>query len=232
MSDGKTTTEAAPKQATPKPMPEKVTGGKLREEVVKAITAIDNGPKVLKLYMEMCARCGTCADQCPVYQGEPTDLRNPVLRSDLIRSVFKKHKTTSGKLFGRMVGAEDFDGDMQKFVDAFYECTGCRRCATFCPMGIDNSVITRKGRAMGDVLGYTPERLHKVVQISLETGNTDGANTAAMKETVRFLEEEIEEECGVKVRIPYDDIGADIFFVPPSGDLLVNPDAVMGIAKV
>ena len=45
----------------------------IRKSVIDAITSIDNGPRVLKLYMEMCARCGTCADQCPVYQGEPTE---------------------------------------------------------------------------------------------------------------------------------------------------------------
>jgi [DsrC]-trisulfide reductase subunit K len=204
----------------------------LRQKVIDACNGIDNGPRVLKLYMEMCARCGTCAEQCPVYRGDPTELRNPAKRSDLIRSVFKKHKTTSGKLLGSMVGANDFDGDMQTFVDAFYECTGCRRCATFCPMGIDNSIITRKGRAIADVLGHTPERLQKVVQISLETGNTDGAGLVAFTESVKFLEEEIKDDCGIDVKIPYDQVGADVFFVPPSGDLLVNPEAVMGIAKV
>jgi Fe-S oxidoreductase len=210
----------------------KITGDGLRESVINACKGIDNGPRVLKLYMEMCARCGTCSDQCPVYQGEPTTLRNPVVRSDLIRSVFKRYMTTSGRIFGKMAGAEDFDGDMQKFVDAFYECTGCRRCATFCPMGIDNSVLTRKGRAMADTLGWTPERLQKVINISLETGNTDGATKIAFTQAVEFLEEEIKDDCDIDVKIPYDQVGAEVFFVPPSGDLLVNPEAVMGIAKV
>ncbi|MFH1892807.1 MAG: (Fe-S)-binding protein, partial [Candidatus Zixiibacteriota bacterium] len=210
----------------------RVTGGALREAVVNAISGIDNGPRVLKLYMEMCARCGTCAEQCPVYKGDPTELRNPAVRTDLIRSVFKKHKTLSGKLAGPIVGANDFDGDMDKFVNAFYECTGCRRCATFCPMSIDNSVVTRKGRAIADGLGYTPEQLQKVVAISLETGNTDGASEAAFKDVVAFLEEEIKDECGIDVRIPYDKAGAEIFLVPPSGDLLVNPEATMGMAKL
>ncbi|MCP4583281.1 MAG: (Fe-S)-binding protein [candidate division Zixibacteria bacterium] len=210
----------------------KVEGNGLKQAVVNACKTIDNGPRVLKLYMEMCAKCGTCADQCPVYQGEPTDLRNPVIRSNLIRSVFKKYSTPSGKLFGPLAGAEDFDGDMKKFVDAFYECTGCRRCATFCPMSIDNSVITRKGRTIADNLGYTPDRLMKVINISLETGNTDGANIVAFQQSVEFLEEEIKDSCGLDVKIPYDVVGADVFFVPPSGDLLVNPEAVMGIAKI
>ncbi|MBU8934009.1 MAG: (Fe-S)-binding protein [candidate division Zixibacteria bacterium] len=211
---------------------QKTTGSKINEEVTSACRSIDKGPRVLKLYMEMCAKCGTCAEQCPVYKGGPTDLRNPVLRSDLIRSIYKRHETMSGKLLGKAVGAEDFNGDMQQFVDAFYECTGCRRCATFCPMSIDNSVITRKGRAIADKLGWTPENLQKVVAISLETGNTDGASKVAFTESVKFLEEEIKDNCGIDVRIPYDEVGADVFFVPPSGDLLVNPEAVMGIAKV
>ncbi|UCD18265.1 MAG: (Fe-S)-binding protein [Candidatus Zixiibacteriota bacterium] len=232
MSDSPIIREKAVKAPAVEPDEKATTGPALRKQVTDACKAIDNGPRVLKLYMEMCARCGTCAEQCPVYQGEPTELRNPARRSDLIRSVFKKHMTVSGKVFGPLVGGRDFDGDMQRFVDAFYECTGCRRCATFCPMGIDNSVITRKGRAIVDKLGWTPERLQKVIDISLETGNTDGANQAALKETARFLEEEIADDCGVEVRIPYDVAGAEIFFVPPSGDLLVNPEAVMGIAKV
>jgi Fe-S oxidoreductase len=211
---------------------EQIKGPALRQAVIDAVTGIDNGPRVLKLYMEICARCGTCADQCPVYQGDPTELRNPVKRSDLIRAVFNKHKTFSGKALGKLVGAEDFDGDMDKFVEAFYECTGCRRCATFCPIGIDNSVITRKGRAIADKLGYTPKRLMDVIDISLETGNTDGAGIVAFEEAIKFLEEEIKDDCGVDVKIPYDVVGADVFFVPPSGDILVNPEAIMGIAKV
>jgi Fe-S oxidoreductase len=232
VAQSRTSEDKTSKPAKPSAFREKVTGEGLRQSVIDACKGIDNGPRVLKLYMEMCARCGTCADQCPVYQGDPTKLRNPVIRTDLIRSVFKKYKTTSGKLFGSLAGAEDFDGDMEKWVTAFYECTGCRRCATFCPMTIDNSVVTRKGRAVADALGYTPDRLQKVVQISLETGNTDGAGEVAFTQAVEFLEEEIKDDCDIDVRIPYDQVGAEVFFVPPSGDLLVNPEAVMGIAKV
>ena len=220
------------KQDTVKTVEKVEDANELKQKVVNACKAIHKGPKVLKLYMDMCVRCGTCAEQCPVYKGEPTLLRNPSKRSDLIRGIYKKYQTPSGKIFGSLVGAEDFNGNMKEFVDAFYECTGCRRCATFCPMGIDNSVITRKGRGLADTLGYTPEQLIKVIEVSLKTGNTDGANEAAFKETVKFLEEEIKDDCGIDVRIPYDVVGADIFFVPPSGDLLVNPEAVMGIAKV
>ena len=99
-------------------------------------------------------------------------------------------------------------------------------------MGIDNSVITRKGRAVVHSLGLTPQRLLDVTRVSLETGNTDGCTVAGFKEAISFLEEEIKDECGVDVRIPVDQVGAEYFYVPPSGDVLVNPEATMGIAKV
>jgi len=203
------------------------------EEVIKAIKAIDNGPKVLKLYMEMCARCGTCASQCPVYYGKTDTKYNPVVRSDLIRNLHKRYNTTSGKVLGGLVGAKDVDlKELEGWVDSFYSCTGCRRCATYCPFGIDNSVITRKGRAILDKLGLTPETMKRVVQISLETRNTDGASAEAFKAAIDFLEEEMKDEHGVDIKIPVDVVGAEYFYVPPSGDVLVNPEATTGLAKV
>lgn len=211
---------------------EKVMGQELHKMVVDSIKSIKNGPKVLNLYMDVCARCGTCAEVCPVYRGGPTELRNPVVRSDFIRGIYKKYMTTSGKLLGSAVGASDFDGDMKKWVDSFYECTGCRRCATYCPFGIDNSVITRKGRGIADAAGYTPDTMKKVVQTSLETCNTDGASPEAFKAAIDFLEEEMKDEHGIDIKIPVDVVGAEYFYVPPSGDVLVNPEATTGIAKV
>ncbi|MHC4695428.1 MAG: 4Fe-4S dicluster domain-containing protein [Planctomycetota bacterium] len=124
-----------------------------KEKVVAAISAIRNGPRPLRMYMEMCAKCGTCASVCPVYFGKSEKRYNPVERTDLIRRIYRKYNTTSGKLFGRLAGAEDFDpADLKDWQSFFYECTGCRRCASYCPFGIDHSVVTRKGRAILDQL--------------------------------------------------------------------------------
>jgi Fe-S oxidoreductase len=202
------------------------------EEVLNDVESIDGGPKVLKLYMEMCARCGTCAVQCPVYYGSPEKRYNPVVRSDLIRSIYRRRRTTSGKIFGALAGARDFQpSDLENWVKEFYACTGCRRCATYCPFGIDNSVITRKGRAILDKLGLTPETMKRVVRISLQTRNTDGASPEAFKAAIEFLEEEMRDEHGIEIKIPVDVVGAHYFYVPPSGDVLVNPEATMGLAK-
>ena len=205
----------------------------VKEKVVDAVKAIKKGPRAMRMYMEMCAKCGTCASACPIYFGKSEKRYNPAERTDVIRRIYRKHCTLSGRLFGSLAGAKDFDpADIDEWEKIWYECTGCRRCASFCPFGIDHSVITRKGRAILDQLGRTPKTMQKVVQISLETGNTDGANAAAFKAAVEFLEEEMKDEHGVDIKIPVDVEGVDYFYVPPSGDVLVNPEATMGLAKV
>ncbi len=74
--------------------------------------------------------------------------------------------------------------------------------------------------------------MKKVVEISLETGNTDGASKQAFIAAIDFLEEKMKDEHDVDIKIPVDVVGADYFYVPPSGDVLVNPEATMGVAKV
>jgi len=224
----------APPEHAPVPgkEPVKITKEKA-DEILNAIKAIDGGPKALKLYMEMCARCGTCSKVCPICYGSDDKKYNPPLRSDIIRSIYKRHKTISGRLLGPLVGAGDFNpDDLQKWVEDSYACTGCRRCAAYCPFGIDNSVITRKIRGILDNAGLTPDTMQKVVDISLRTRNTDGASPEAFKAAIAFLEEEMQDEHGIEIKIPVDVIGADYFYVPPSGDVLVNPEATMGLAKV
>ncbi|MEW6746177.1 MAG: (Fe-S)-binding protein [Planctomycetota bacterium] len=205
----------------------------LKDKVVDSIKGIRKGPRPLRLYMEICAKCGTCAKECPVYYGSPERSLNPAQRSDLIRRLYQKHCTVQGRI-GALFNGRNGLGmkELEAWSKAFYECTGCRRCATFCPMGIDNSVVTRKGRAILDQLGMTPKTMQRVVQISLETGNTDGASPQAFLSAIEFLEEEMKEEHDVAIRIPVDVAGAEYFYVPPSGDVLVNPEATMGVAKI
>ena len=210
-----------------------INGAQARSAVRQGIEAIRKGPRALRMYMETCAHCGTCASVCPAYYARPEKHYNPVERSDLIRRVYKRHCTPAGRLLGRLAGAESLDSaDLERWAQMFYECTGCRRCAMYCPFGIDNSVVTRKGRALMDKIGLTPAAMQKVVRISLETGNTDGASDAAFRAAIEFLLEEMRDEHGVEIPIPVDVVGAEYFYVPPSGDVLVNPEATMGVAKV
>lgn len=210
-----------------------VEATKSREHVLNKIAAIKNGPRAMRLYMEICAKCGTCALQCHISRESGEKRLNPAARADLIRGLYKRYNTTSGKWFGNWVGAREFTPDeLEAWEKELYECTACRRCAQFCPYGIDNSVIIRAGRTILNELKMTPKELMRTMEASAKTGNNDGATKEAFLANIRFLEEELKEETGMNIKIPVDKKGAEIFFVPPSADCITAPDSLIGIAKV
>ena len=81
----------------------------VKEQVVDSIKAMKDGPRAMRMYMEMCVKCGTCASVCPVYYGKSEKRYNPAERTDLIRRIYRKYNTVSGRVFGKVSGAEDFD---------------------------------------------------------------------------------------------------------------------------
>lgn len=204
-----------------------------KEHVLKKIQALKDGPRAIRLYMEICAKCGTCSLQCHISQASGERRFNPAARADRIRGLYKKYNTTAGKFFGALVGARELtDEELEAWEQEFYECTACRRCAQFCPYGIDNSVILRTGRVILNELKRTPKELMRTMEASAQTGNNDGAAPEALMASVRFMEEELEDETGIAIRIPVDQSGAEILLVPPSADCLTLPESLMGCAKV
>jgi Fe-S oxidoreductase len=187
----------------------------------------------LDIYLGTCAKCNNCAEQCQVYQtsGDQRDL--PAWRSDLLRKVYKKYFTRSGKLFGSLVGAKALtEEDIDDMVDAFYRCTMCRRCGVNCPLAVDNALITRVGRVLLASLGFVPKNMTVSVKAQLgEAGNTSSIPKAAFIDTLDFLEEELAEEAGIPIPIPRDVEGAEYFFAAPVSDYIMEADTLMGIAK-
>ncbi|HQH99626.1 MAG TPA: (Fe-S)-binding protein, partial [Spirochaetota bacterium] len=58
-----------------------------------------------RLFMETCARCGACADKCHFFLGTGDPRNMPVLRAELLRSVYRGEFTLAGKIFGKLIGA-------------------------------------------------------------------------------------------------------------------------------
>jgi Fe-S oxidoreductase len=77
---------------------------------------------------------------------------------------------------------------------------------------------------------YTNEIIGKVYSV----GNNLGLPPKALRNTLEGLEEEIEEDTGVKVRLPLDEKGADILLVTPSADFFASPhmEGLIRYAKV
>ena len=57
-----------------------------------------------RLFMDICVRCGACADKCHFYLGSADPKNMPVLRAELVRSVYRRYFTASGRLFRGLAG--------------------------------------------------------------------------------------------------------------------------------
>jgi Fe-S oxidoreductase len=201
------------------------------QKIIDQIKAIKKGPRVMQLYMELCAKCGVCAEQCHVARTMPERRTNPAARSDLIRKQYKRYGNRWGQVLKGIGAARDIEGDeLLTWQRDFYECSGCRRCAKFCPFGIDNSIITRKGRAVIHALGKSPFMMSETQRISDETGNDEGQTYKSFVDACQFLVEEVKDEWDIDVEIPIDKKDADILFIPASADLISFPETHMGVA--
>ena len=56
--------------------------------------------RTLEVFMDICVRCGACADKCHFFIGSGDPKNMPVLRAELLRSVYRKDFTTAGKILG------------------------------------------------------------------------------------------------------------------------------------
>jgi Fe-S oxidoreductase len=177
-----------------------------------------------KLFMDTCVRCGACADKCHFFIGSGDPKNMPVLRAELLRSIYRKDFTALGKVFGKLAGGRELTEDVIKeWFYYFFQCTECRRCSVFCPYGIDTAEITMMGRELLGLLGLYVNWVIEPVANCFKVGNHLGIQPHGLKDTLEFMAEDIEEATGIKVDIPINKKGAEILFVTPSGDFVADP---------
>ena len=177
-----------------------------------------------KIFMDTCVRCGACADKCHFFLGGGDPKNMPVLRAELLRSIYRKDFTAMGKIFGKLAGGRPLTEDVIKeWFYYFYQCTECRRCSVFCPYGIDQAEITMMGRELLGLLGIYVNWVIEPVANCFRTGNHLGIQPHGLMDTLEFMAEDIEEATGLQVDIPMNKKGAEILFVVPSGDYVADP---------
>jgi Fe-S oxidoreductase len=177
-----------------------------------------------RLFMDLCVRCGACADKCHFYLGTGDPKNTPVLRAELIRSVYRRYFTASGRLFGPLAGARDLTEDVLKeWFYYFHQCTECRRCSVFCPYGIDTAEITMIGRELLNLVGCNIQWIVEPAANCDRVGNHLGIQPHGFKDSLDFAADELEELTGIRVQIPINRKGADVLFVVPSADYFGSP---------
>lgn len=178
----------------------------------------------LKIFMDICVRCGACADKCHFFIGGADPKNMPVLRAELLRSVYRKEYTLAGKIMGKISGARELTIDVLKeWWYYFFQCTECRRCSVFCPYGIDTAEITIIGRELLNLIGLNTEWISAPVANCYRTGNHLGIQPHAYKDMIDFFVEDIEDITGVNVAPDMNRKGAEILFITPSGDVFADP---------
>jgi Fe-S oxidoreductase len=189
--------------------------------------------KALRVFMDICVRCGACTDKCQFYLGTGDPQNFPVARAELLRKVYRRYFTPGGRMMPGLNDAADFDEEMlQKWYTYFYQCSECRRCSVFCPYGIDTAEITMAAREIMASIGVSTKYVTEVVAKVYEQGNNLGIPPAAWKDNCEFLEDEVEEEVGKRIPFPVDDYGAEVLLVPPSADNFANTDTMIGYGKL
>jgi len=204
-------------------------------EAFEVVLKYTNYRAIFDMYSRTSTKCGRCSVTCPVYQvtQDPKDI--PCYRTHILLNIYQRYFTMGGWIKAMVFGNGSLmDDDIDYLIDSLYRCTACRRCTLECAMGVDHALMTHIGRYILSEMNMQPRALQVATRAQLEgeTGNTSAIPVPALINNIEFLEEEIEEDKGIKVTFPVDKEGADYFFVCPVSDYMMEADTLMGNAVV
>jgi len=177
-----------------------------------------------RLFMDICVRCGACADKCHFYLGSSDPKNMPVARAELMRSIYRRYFTFTGRMFGSLAGGRELTEDVIKeWFYYFYQCTECRRCSVFCPYGIDTAEITMMGRELLNLIGCNTNWVLEPAANCFRVGNHLGIQPHGFKDSLDFAADEAAEITGLDFEVPINRKGAEVLFVMPSADYFGTP---------
>jgi len=170
------------------------------EKVIKRVLKGESGAR-LKAYVETCIHCGLCSEACHYYLSHDNDPRySPVgkIKQTLWQMLKKKGKV---------------DADFIKRASeiASTECNTCKRCAMYCPFGIDIAYMILTVRRICHLLGVTPLYIQDTAHSHAATMNQMWVKDDEWIDTLQWQEEEAQAEIPT-LRIPLEKEGADIMY--------------------
>jgi len=195
-----------------------------KEIILKGLKERLDKFRSLRIFMDVCVRCGACSDKCHFFIGSGDPKNMPFLRAELLRSVYRNDFTAAGKILGKFSGSRELTVDVIKeWFYYFYQCTQCRRCSVFCPYGIDTAEITILVRELLNLIGINIDWVITPVANSFRTGNHLGIQPHGFKDSIEFAVDDLEEITGIRVDAPINKKGAEVLFITPSADYFGDP---------
>ncbi len=189
----------------------------------------------LMLSLEYCAKCQTCGEACPAFEmSGRKDIYRPTFRSDVLRKIVKKYLSPGGKILAAFRG-HDIDLNWEtiaRLAELAYRCTLCRRCTMVCPIGVDNGLINHELRKVfSQELGIAGAEIHEKGSVKhLQFGSSTGMVKAAVVDIIEYLEDDIEEKTGKRIKIPVNKKGADVLLLHNAGEFMSWPENPMAFA--
>ncbi len=177
--------------------------GLTREKITRVINQVIKGETGarLKLYVETCIHCGLCSDACHYYLSHD---KNPLF------SPVGKVKQTMWEMLKKK-GRVSPDFIKKASIIASTECNVCKRCAMYCPFGIDIAYIMLIVRRICHLLGVTPLYIQDTAHSHSATMNQMWVKDDEWIDTLQWQEEEAQAEIP-SLRIPLEKEGADIMY--------------------
>ena len=202
-----------------------LTEGKI-EEVIKSVLANETGAR-LKTYVDTCIHCGLCSEACHFYLSYDNDPRySPVGKvKQTMWEMLKKKGRVSPEFIKNAA------------VISHTECNLCKRCAMYCPFGIDIAYIMSVVRRNILRLGVTPLYIQDTAHSHAVTMNQMWVKGDEWPDTLQWQEEEAQAEIST-LRIPLDKEGADIMYsvIAPEpkfqAQLIYQAAVIMDVAGV
>lgn len=169
-------------------------------QVVSQVLNSSTGARALA-YKQACVRCGMCAQACHFCISHDLDpTYSPV----------GKAKQTLWEMIDAQghVSAECIERAARI---AFTECNVCKRCAMYCPLGIDTAYLMLVVRKICRDLNVIPQYIQDTTNSHAVTMNQMWVKDDEWIDTLQWQEEELRDELPMG-QIPLDKEGADIMY--------------------
>lgn len=172
----------------------------LIEKVINSVIQNETSAR-FKAYIKTCIHCGLCSDSCHFYLSNDNNPEfSPVGKvKQTIWKMLKKKGRVSGKFL------------RQAAKIAYTECNLCKRCAMYCPFGIDIAYLMLIVRRICHKLGITPQYIQDTAHSHSVTLNQMWVKENEWIDTLQWQEEDAREEIA-DLRIPLEKEGADTMY--------------------
>jgi len=180
--------------------------------------------------LEVCARCGICAEACHYYVADPKPEYIPATRAESLRRVYRSEHDFLSRLFPAWTDAGHLTEEkLAEWAElSFKTCTLCYRCTVNCPMGLDTPLLMTSLRAIATATGNAPELLEMLADSAIEKGKDPDIYLDFYKDSIKEMEKELQVLTGnPEATIPLQKQGAKKLYVALAGAHTILPVAAI-----